>query len=256
MAEPNPEVVEQALANVAAVLDAGAATLDVADWASHDALVNSLMDVTTAFYLRTQPSSGFLEPTNIWPDFGANLLNFGCFASTVAPLVAQLDAIVSGLEVGAALVPEQDQIDIANMRSRLTLYQATLAAAAPEGPDASVWTRVTLPLLLGYYPPDFAEAGIIEPKVKSPPDVVRPYTLGFQAALVEAAQRERWQLLGADLLANSRGVVRWTLAIPARVGEAIVAGAKAVVRGSRKLLIGSVAAAGIAGAVYLGTRKG
>lgn len=252
MGDPTKELVEQTLGSVIAVLDAGAATIGSANWQDHDQLVNALMDATTTLYLRTQPGSGVVQAGVIWPDFPGQIVNFGCFKGLVAPLVSRLDAIVRELEaLPSSALSSQDAIDLANLRKRIDLYTAALASASSVGPDPVVWDRVTMPILLGYYPRDFAGAGISDPDVKSPPDLVRPYTLGFQVALAKAARQEAWQQFGRDLVAPLQAAIKWAIELPAKV----VAGARSAGRLGGRVVMVAAAGAGVAAAVSLLTRK-
>lgn len=218
------ELIEASLEGALAVLVAASAELAGADWAAHDQAVNAIMDSTTAFYLRTAPTTGQLMPAVIWPEFGeVKSYNFGCFALLVRPLVDQLAGVIDDIENGDRVFdpPEQDLIDLANLKARIDLYYAALDSASPVVPDPIVWERVTAPLLLGYYPADFVDAGIVNPAVKSPPDLVKPYTLGFQAALAGALRRERWDLLISDLGSNVRGVIEAVIGLPGKIQDAV-----------------------------------
>lgn len=213
---------EQGLIAVLSALQSASKGIATSSWSTHDRIINSIMDATSLFYLRTSPQTGDVSPTTIWPTFDQPpTLNLGCFGATVRPLVVELERVMGVLIpelVSRAVVDKgatQDLNDGINMRDRIVGYRAVLDSVDPLVASAVVWEQVTMPLLLGYYQP--GTPGIINPAVKSSPDVVRPYTLAFQIALHIETKKHAFEQLFRDLATNAKNVV---LAIP-RAIEAV-----------------------------------
>lgn len=230
MADP-----QQTLDRVMVVLAEAQGDVDGADWSAHDQAINAIMDSTTLFYLRTDPRTGEVHERVIWPT--GDRFNYGMVPALVAPLVAVLREQTDAIDGLVSKIPgASESVSWGHWKRRLSAYEAAVAAALeldPTEPNADVWRRVTAPLLLGYYPADFAELGIANPSAKSRPDVTWTATTTFQIALSSSIRRQNWRGLWADLGRNSADLIRSLASLPAqvidtakRIGEGAAKGAK------------------------------
>lgn len=192
--------------------------VDSADWSKHDRLIEALVEAVSTVYLRTGRNG--LVYDRILPGVDA----IGSIPAIVDPLVTMLEAQASELD-GNVVKFERPAWD--RFLKRLAEYRGALdqAAAAPNAPSEIVWERVTLPLAAGIYPDDFSELGIVNPEVRSPPDVVYTATVAFQIALFQQAMRDRWRLLFQDLADNARAVLGSIVDAAIPVGILLLAGA-------------------------------
>jgi hypothetical protein len=247
---------QQIVSKISAVIADVSAFAVASDWTEQDAVINGVMDATSSLWLRTSLETGVVSQNVIWPDFAAKQVNLACFAFAMKALVAYWVQLLVDLDALKPGMSAQDKLDLEHMQMRSLKYIAALDAAKdPTEPSENVWLRVGQPLLIGYYPADFKQTGIVNPAVKSPPDITRPFTLAFQSALSKQAKQENLALVGVEMKAHLLGAVEWALAAPGKVVEGIKKGVSAIGGGTSSLLIGAGAVLAGAGALYFLTNR-
>lgn len=270
MAEPRATP-EQLAERLTGVLAEASGEVTSTDWAAHDAAINAIMDSTTLFYLRTDPATGLEVDRVIWPKVATNppdasrlfeRFNYGCIAALVEPLVQTLREQTDAITPLVKVIPGASE-DAAwgHWLERLAHYEQALAEVQGEKrnvPSMFVFTNVTAPLLLGYFPASFQAYGVAAAgKGKSRPDVTWTATTAFQVALSSAARQQSWAAFWGDLGDRAITVGKSLVKLPVKVIEKSADIAKGVAQGVSKgaRTVGLVAALGLAGYVAIRASK-
>lgn len=206
---------QAALSLALAALDRAAGSFNAPDWDDHAKAVPDAVAALSALYMHTDALTGESSvckpgddpcPTPFYLD--RTRVVFGLVPITMAPLLELLEEQTLRLmdwQLSTGKMPASSQIAMARWGERLAYYKAELAAAMAEGPtkpSERLWTNVTAPLLQGIYTPMFKDMGIVNPAVRSKPDVVTPAVETFVVALGQdlVGPVQQWLLGWGDQL--------------------------------------------------------
>lgn len=172
------------------------------NWRKHDKAIVQTVRSLTDYYVGSTPNNatpGQFLPVIKWLE------------KTTAPIAKKRKLSVYDIVMG---LPQWAR-DYDKWKERLAAYHSVTELAISIDPDnrnaADFTAKVTMPLLLGWYPDP-------EQLVQKPPDVVTPLTIAFMEKIGAQDRRDNWNALWADIGKRTAVTGFGALAVAAAIG--------------------------------------